>query len=74
MRVEVSDPRFMPELRQFLQRNGCPSEPAGDDTFEVRVLWPVDAPRADHLDRAKVFTHLRDWCAAHPGVKANLLS
>jgi hypothetical protein len=25
-------------------------------------------------DRLKIFGHLRDWCAEHPGVKANILA
>jgi hypothetical protein len=74
MRVEVSDSRLIPDLRRYLQRNGCPSEPCGDDVFEVRVLWNADVARTDSLERAKVFTHLREWLATHPGVQANLLS
>jgi hypothetical protein len=74
MKIEISDPRFTDELRAYLQRHGCPSERRTEDTFEVRVLWSPDAPLTDAEARAKVFTHVREWCRIRPGVKANLLS
>ena len=73
MRIEISDPSLMDDLRVYLQRHGCPSEARGDDVFEVRVLRPADTPLSEAQIRAKVFGHLRDWCADHPGVKANVL-
>jgi hypothetical protein len=72
MRIELSDPRYTDDLRTYLQRHGCPSERRTEDTFEVRALWAPEAPLTDAQVRAKVFAHLRDWCANHPGVKANL--
>jgi hypothetical protein len=72
VRIEVSDPNFLEDLRGYLQRNGCPSEQNGADTFEVRVLWPAEELRSDTADRLKIFRHLRDWCADHPGVRANI--
>jgi len=74
MQIEVSDPALMDSLRVYLQHRGCPSEPRGADTFEVRVLWSPDAPQTDTDLRTTVFGHLRAWCADNPGVKANLLS
>jgi hypothetical protein len=74
MKIEVSDPLLVADLRAFLQRNGCPSETWTNDTFEVRVLRALDEERTESLDRAKVFTHLREWCAVHPGVHTNLFS
>ncbi len=74
MQIEISDPSFMDSLRGYLQGHGCPSEPTGPDTFEVRVLRSTDEPLTDTQVRAKVFGHLREWCAANAGVKANLLS
>jgi hypothetical protein len=68
----MSDPNFLEDLRGYLQRNGCPSEQNGADTFEVRVLWPSEELRSDTADRLKIFRHLRDWCADHPGVRANI--
>jgi hypothetical protein len=73
MRVEVSDPALMGDLRGYLLKNGCPSEPLSTDTCEVRVLW-TDGERSDTADRLKIFGHLREWCFDHPGVKTNILS
>jgi hypothetical protein len=72
MRIEVSDSRLVSDLRLFLQRNSCPSEQRSEDTFEVRVLRSPGEPRSESDDRMKVFGHLREWCASHPGVKANI--
>jgi hypothetical protein len=74
MQVEVTDPSLLEDLRTYLQRNGCPSEIRGPATCEVRVLWPSDSLRSDSADRLKIFRHLREWCADHPGVHANILS
>jgi hypothetical protein len=74
MRIEVSDPRYTDDLRTYLQRRGCPSERTTGEAFEVRVLWSPDAPLSDGEVRAKVYGHLRDWCAEHPGVKTNLIA
>jgi hypothetical protein len=70
----VSNPQLLEDLRGFLQRNGCPSEQRTPDTCEVRVLWPAEALRSDTADRLKIFRHLREWCAEHPGVHANILN
>jgi hypothetical protein len=74
VRIEVSNPQLLEDLRGFLQRNGCPSEQRTPDTCEVRVLWPAETLRSDTADRLKIFRHLREWCAEHPGVHANILS
>jgi len=74
MQIEISDPAYLPSLRAFLQEHGCPSEPRTAEVVEVRVLWSPEEPLTDAEQRAKVFGHLREWCAANPGVKANLLS
>jgi len=74
VRIEVSNPSLLEDLRQYLQRNGCPTEQNGAGTFEVRVLWPSDELRSDTADRLKIFRHLREWCADHPGVHANILT
>ena len=73
MRIEVSDPNLLEDLRGYLQRNGCPSEQSGAETCEVRVLWPADTVRTENGDRLKIFRHLREWCADHPGARANIL-
>ena len=70
MRVEVSDPTLLEDLRGYLLKNGCPSEPRSEDVCEVRVMWS----EGERPDRLKIFGHLRDWCAEHPGVKANILA
>jgi hypothetical protein len=72
--IEVSDPRLVEDLRRYLERNGCPSEQNGPGKFEVRVLWPAESLRSDTADRLKIFRHLREWCADHPGVHANILT
>jgi hypothetical protein len=73
MRVEVSDPGLLEDLRGYLLKNGCPSESRSPDTCEVRVLW-ADVQRSETADRLKIFGHLREWCSDHPGVKANILA
>jgi hypothetical protein len=74
MKIELNDHRFIPALRDYLQRCGCPSELRGEETFEVCVLRPAGTTRSEASDREKVFSHLREWCADHPGVQANLLA
>jgi hypothetical protein len=74
MHIEISDPAFMDDLRGYLQRQGCPSEIRGSDRLEVRVIQSAETRLSAGEERAKVFTHIRDWCRDHPGVKANLLS
>jgi hypothetical protein len=74
VRIEVSNPQLLEDLRGFLQRNGCPSEQRTPDTCEVRVLWPAETLRSETADRLKIFRHLREWCAEHPGVHANILT
>jgi hypothetical protein len=74
MQIEISDPALVDSLRAYLQRQGCPSEAQSADVVEVRVLWSPDAPLSDAQARTKVFGHLREWCAANPGVKTNLLA
>jgi hypothetical protein len=74
MQIEISDPAYMGSLRAHLQQEGCPSEPRTHEVVEVRVLWSPERPLSEAEQRAKVFGHLREWCAANPGVKANILS
>jgi hypothetical protein len=73
MEIEISDPAYMGSLRAYLQEQGCPSEARGPEIVEVRV-WSPDRPPTEAEVRAKIVGHLREWCAANPGVKANLLS
>jgi hypothetical protein len=74
MHIEISDPDLVESLRVFLQQEGCPSERRSDEVVEVRVLWSPENPLTQAEERAKIFGHLREWCAANPGVKANFLS
>jgi len=74
VRIEVSDPSLLEDLRGYLQRNGCPSEQNSAATCEVRVLWPPETPRSDNGERLKIFRHLREWCADHPGARADILA
>jgi hypothetical protein len=74
MQIEISDPAYMDSLRAHLQQHGCPSEAHGADVFEVRVLWSPEKPLTEVEQRVKVVGHLREWCAANPGVKANIFS
>lgn len=73
MQIEVSDPAFVQSLRAYLQSQGCPSEPQTADIVEVRV-WSPHAPLDEAQARMKLFGHLREWCADHPGVKVDLLT
>jgi hypothetical protein len=74
MQIELSDPDLVDSLRSHLRQEGCPSERRSDEVVEVRVLWSPENPLTEAEERAKVFGHLREWCAANPGVKANILS
>ena len=74
MRIEISDPELVESLRRYLQQEGCPSERRSEEVLEVRVLWSPENPLTEAEQRAKVFGHMREWCAANPGVKANFLS
>ncbi|HEU4450304.1 MAG TPA: hypothetical protein VFR63_10045 [Gaiellaceae bacterium] len=74
MLVEISDPSAMASIRAHLQRNGCPTEPRSEDTFEVRTRWSPGAAPSEADARATVVAHLREWCADHRGVKANILA
>ena len=74
MDIEISDPNLVESLRAHLQQEGCPSERRSEEVVEVRVLWSPENPLTEAEERAKIFAHLREWCAANPGVKANLLS
>jgi len=74
VQIEISDPAYMDSLRTHLQEQGCPSELRSDEVVEVVVLRSPERPLTDSEQRAKVFGHLREWCAANPGVKANILS
>jgi hypothetical protein len=74
MHIEISDPDLVESLRTHLQQEGCPSERRSEEVVEVRVLWSPENPLTEAEERAKVFGHLREWCAANPGVKANFLS
>jgi hypothetical protein len=74
MRIEISDPELVESLRAHLQQEGCPSERRSEEVVEVRVLWSPEKPLTEAEERAKVFGHLREWCADNPGVKANFLS
>jgi hypothetical protein len=74
MYIEISDRDLVDSLRSHLQQEGCPSERRSDEVVEVRVLWSPEKPLTEAEERAKVFGHLREWCAANPGVKANILS
>jgi hypothetical protein len=72
VRIEVSDPNLLEDLRGYLQRNGCPSERNGAASCDVGVLWPAETFRTEQADRLKIFRHLREWCEEHPGVRANI--
>ena len=74
MQIELSDPAYMESLRAHLQQAGCPSEPRSHEILEVVVLRTSERPLTDGEQRIKVVGHLREWCAANPGVKANILS
>ena len=74
MQIEISDPAYLASLRAYLQEHGCPSEPRSDELVEVRVLWSPERPLTEAEQRAKVFGHLREWCADNPGIKANVLA
>jgi hypothetical protein len=74
VRIEISDPAYVEALRAHLQQEGCPSERRSDEVIEVAFLRSSDRPLTEEEQRAKLFGLLRAWCAANPGVKANVLS
>ena len=73
MQIEISDPAYMSSCAPFSWR-GAPASRARSEVVEVRVLWTPERPLSEAEQRAKVFGHLREWCADNPGVKANILS
>lgn len=65
MRVNVSDPEYLPELVDDLLDGGC--IPAVVDPATLEVIYPdaVDAREA----RTELGFFLRAWRSAHPNVE-----
>ena len=74
VRVRITDPGALEELRRFLRRQGCPSVVVGPDMLEVSVMPPhPDALRFDRLDRDLIQRHLRDFSTQRFGVRADVV-
>ena len=74
LRVRVTDPTALDDLRRFLARRGCPSIPLGPDMLEVTVAPPhPEALRFDRLEQSLVQQHLRAFSSKRFGVRANVV-
>jgi hypothetical protein len=69
MRVEISEPRYLGELGQFLEGMGCVVEPLDGRTLLVSVLGSY-TPEAAELE---IDMYLKLWEVHHPGARAERL-
>jgi hypothetical protein len=69
MRIRLSDPGLVPDLRQHFERSGFCTNRIDERVIEIlpsRVSGETDAVRA-------VDSHLAVWRAMHPDAEAELL-
>jgi hypothetical protein len=69
MLIEISNPRLLQDLLDFLRRAECVAEQTGRNRLEVYV------PRAptEEAGRREVELYLATWRARHPGVGTDLI-
>lgn len=67
MRIRLTDPFLIPELRQHFERSGFITNRLGEDTIEV---WRPDAPNEAQGQR-EAELHLSVWRAMHPDTVAD---
>ena len=68
MRVRLSDPALIPDLRQHFERSGFVTTRVDESTVEV---WQPGAPAG--TTRGQIELHLGLWRAMHPDVEAEAL-
>jgi hypothetical protein len=69
MRVQVSEPRLLPQLVDSLLRSDCVATRVDDRTFEVLHADAHD----EHEARVELLFFLRAWANGHPDVRAELV-
>ena len=69
MRIQISDPRLMRDLLDFLRRAECIAEQASRDIFDVFVPRALDERQA----REEVKVYLMTWMARHAGARAEFV-
>jgi len=69
MRIRLSDPGLVPDLRKHFERSGFVTNRIADDVIEV---WRPDASDEAQAVRA-VKSHLAVWRTMHPEVGTELM-
>jgi hypothetical protein len=66
MRIRLTNPALVPELRQHFERSGFITNRLGDEAIDV---WRPDAPSKEQSQR-EVEVHLAVWRTRHPDTVA----
>jgi hypothetical protein len=69
MQLRLSDPSWVPDLRQHFERSGFVTNRVGEDAVEV---WEPGAASAE-LSKREIELHLGVWHAMHPDVRVEFL-
>ena len=69
MRVQLTDPELVYDLRQYLRQADCIAVRTGKATLEAYPRAPVEPDKA----RRELGSHLIRWQLAHPQAAAYLL-
>ncbi|MBW8741576.1 MAG: hypothetical protein ACJ747_08535 [Gaiellaceae bacterium] len=67
MRIDVSDPTLIDDLRDYLRRCNCEVEVRGRNAVEA---WPPSRNVEYVYLRMELDAYLRVWRAMHPGADA----
>ena len=75
VRLRVTEPAALDELRRFLRKRGCASVVLGDDMLEVSVVPPSpDALRFERVEKEAILRHVREFSSRRFGVRVNIVS
>lgn len=69
MRILVSDPKLVEDLRDYLERCNCAVELRGPTAMEAS---PPERPVEPLYLRMELDAYLRVWRAMHPGAEASI--
>ena len=69
MRLRLSDPALVPDLRRHFERSGFVTNRVSEDTIEV---WRPDVPGREQ-ERREIELHLTVWRAMHTEVAIELI-
>jgi hypothetical protein len=67
MKIRVSNPRAVEDLRAALQAADCATARVGDDTLDVELGWADGDARQARLE---LTFFVRAWASQHPGASA----